>query len=107
MTSPIGGVSPLAAQAALRPVTPTPAAPATAAGGAAAAQGPSFAGALQEVSALQRGADSAALGVATGQLTDLHQLTVATSKASLAVEVTAALRDRAVEAYSEVMRMQV
>ena len=46
-------------------------------------------------------------GVATGQITDIHQFTTAAAKAQLGVELTVAVRNRAVEAYQEIMRMQV
>ena len=76
-------------------------------GGAAKPAGPSFAEGLREVEKLQAGADRAATGVATGQLQDIHQFTAAAAKASLGVELTVALRNKAVEAYQEIMRMQV
>lgn len=45
--------------------------------------------------------------LATGDLTDVHQFTVAAEKAALAMELTVAVRDRALAAYQEVMRMQL
>ncbi len=77
---------------------------------AAPAQGtqPSaFAESLKKVGDLTGAADNLAEGVATGQLTDLHQFTAAAAKAQLGVELTVAVRNRAVEAYQEIMRMQV
>lgn len=66
-----------------------------------------FADSLKSVSNLTGTADSLAEGVATGSLTDVHQFTAAAAKAQLGVELTVALRNRAVEAYQEIMRMQV
>ncbi len=66
-----------------------------------------FADSLNSVSQLTGSADKLAEGVATGQLTDLHQFTAAAAKAQLGVELTVALRNRAVDAYQEIMRMQV
>jgi flagellar hook-basal body complex protein FliE len=66
-----------------------------------------FADSLRQVSKLTGTADSLAEGVATGQLTDIHQFTSAAAKAQLGVELTVAVRNRAVEAYQEIMRMQV
>ena len=66
-----------------------------------------FANALDGVqSAIDRSED---LGrqLATGELTDVSQYLAAASKASVAVELTVAVRDRAIEAYQEIMRMQV
>lgn len=75
--------------------------------GAKPVQPSAFAESLQEVSNLSGTADSLAEGVATGQLTDVHQFTAAAAKAQLGVELTVAVRNRAVEAYQEIMRMQV
>ena len=66
-----------------------------------------FASGLKQVEQLQRTADGTATGLATGSLTDVHQFTTAASKASLGIDLTVALRNRAVEAYQEIMRMQV
>ena len=98
MTSPIGGVG------ATPFVPPTITKPAA---GTAGAQPSAFAESLQKVSDLTGTADNLAAGVATGQLTDVHQFTAAAAKAQLGVELTVAVRNRAVEAYQEIMRMQV
>jgi flagellar hook-basal body complex protein FliE len=75
--------------------------------GTAATQPSAFAESLQKVSDLTGSADNLAEGVATGSLTDVHQFTAAAAKAQLGVELTVAVRNRAVEAYQEIMRMQV
>lgn len=77
---------------------------------AGAAQGTdksAFARGLDSVQKLQDDADNLAAGVASGDITDIHQFTVAAAKANLAVELTTAIRNRAVEAYQDIMRMQV
>ena len=66
-----------------------------------------FAEGLKQVEQLQQTADATATGVATGSITDVHQYTTAASKAALGIDLTVALRNRAVEAYQEIMRMQV
>ncbi len=94
---------------AIAPIGVTPFVPPTLSGAPAAAL-PSdgvFAQGLAQVQELQASADVAATGVATGQLEDVHQFTAAAAKASLGVELTVAVRNRAVEAYQEIMRMQV
>jgi flagellar hook-basal body complex protein FliE len=78
-----------------------------AAAGTTPTQPTAFAESLKKVSDLTGAADTAAEGVATGQLTDVHQFTAAAAKAQLGVELTVAVRNRAVEAYQEIMRMQV
>ncbi len=76
-------------------------------GSSSPAGGSAFADALKDVGKLTGTADQLAEGVATGTLTDVHQFTAAAAKAQLGVELTVALRNRAVEAYQEIMRMQV
>lgn len=75
--------------------------------GPSGAGGAGFSDALKGVTGLTGTADSLAQGVATGTLTDVHQFTAAAAKAQLGVELTVAVRNRAVEAYQEIMRMQV
>jgi flagellar hook-basal body complex protein FliE len=70
-------------------------------------EGSGFAESLKKVADLTSNADTMAEGVATGSLTDVHQFTTAAAKAQLGVELTVAVRNRAVEAYQEIMRMQV
>ena len=78
-----------------------------AAGGAQGAGKSVFAEGLESVQKMTDSADQMAQGVATGGLQDVHQFTTAAAKAQLGVELTVALRNRAVEAYQEIMRMQV
>jgi flagellar hook-basal body complex protein FliE len=76
--------------------------------GAAAPSGQnSFAAGLEAVSKATQHADALGQQVATGQLQDIHQFMAASAKANLAVELTVAVRNKAVEAYQEIMRMQV
>ena len=78
-----------------------------AAGGAQGAGKSVFAEGLESVQKMTDSADQMAQGVATDGLQDVHQFTTAAAKAQLGVELTVALRNRAVEAYQEIMRMQV
>ena len=66
-----------------------------------------FAKGLEEVQKLTDTADKLGSELATGKLENLHDFMAATAKANLAVELTASVRNRAVEAYQEIMRMQV
>jgi flagellar hook-basal body complex protein FliE len=45
--------------------------------------------------------------VATGEITNLHDVTIASQKAKIALELTVTVRDKAVESYNEIMRMQM
>ena len=97
---------------AVLPIGATPFVPPTlssgpAVGTAAEPSPNAFAEGLKQVEQLQASADGAATGLATGSITDVHQFTTAASHASLGIDLTVALRNRAVEAYQEIMRMQV
>lgn len=63
--------------------------------------------ALEAVSDAERVADVAAEDVASGGDTSVHELMVAMTKASLSVDLLVQARNRAVEAYQEIMRMQI
>lgn len=62
---------------------------------------------LQGVSQLEHQADGAAAAFATGETTSVHEVMTATTKSRLAVDALVAVRNRAVEAYQEIMRLQV
>ncbi len=63
--------------------------------------------ALESVSAAERQADAIAVDIASGGNSGVHELMVATAKASLSVDLLVQVRNRAVEAYQEIMRMQI
>ena len=42
-----------------------------------------------------------------GDMTDVHQMMIATERASLGLELTVQVRNKVIEAYQEIMRMQV
>jgi len=62
-------------------------------------------GALDDLSATHRSADALATRAATGQLADVHDYTIAATEASLATELTVAVRNKAVEAFTSIMNM--
>jgi flagellar hook-basal body complex protein FliE len=64
-------------------------------------------GAAQEVNRLQLDVDSVSERVSTGQVEDLHTAMIAVQKASLALELTLQVRNKAIESYQEIMRMQL
>ena len=63
--------------------------------------------ALQGVANSQNTANSLAVQAATGNLTDVHNYTIAATEASLQTEMTVAVRDRAVAAFNQIMAMQI
>ena len=62
---------------------------------------------LENLQETQGTADSLAKQAATGDLSDLHDYMIASTQASLATELTVAVRNRAVESFQEIMRMQI
>src|SRR5476649_1494046 len=63
--------------------------------------------ALQGMQDSQDNANSLAVQAATGDLTDVHNYTIAATEASLQTEMTVAVRDRAVEAFNQIMAVQI
>jgi flagellar hook-basal body complex protein FliE len=63
--------------------------------------------ALDGLQSVQDNADGLAVKAATGDLTDVHNYTIAASEANLTTDFTVALRDKAVEAFQSIMGMQV
>jgi len=63
--------------------------------------------ALGQVDALQKNADAASLELATGQVEDMSGVMVAIEKASLALSLTVSTRDKVLDAYNQIMRMQM
>lgn len=63
--------------------------------------------ALGEVNKLQNDSAQASLDLAAGKLQDVSQVTIATEKATIAMQLTMQVRNKMIDAYQEVMRMQV
>jgi flagellar hook-basal body complex protein FliE len=61
---------------------------------------------LQRVEAAQDKADSLAIQAATGTLADVHEYTIAANEAQLTTQLTVAVRNKAIEAFNEIMRLQ-
>lgn len=103
----IAGLSAYANAAALGGAAPTsPTTPAGGPGGATPAVFPDITGGIDSLQALQSRSDALAVRAITGDLDDVHDYTIASTQASVALELTAALRNKAVEAFTEIMRMQ-
>jgi flagellar hook-basal body complex protein FliE len=77
--------------------------------GAAAAPAP-FAdlmtAAVGQVNKLETDANTAVAGLMSGNGVDVHQAMIATQKASMAFELSLAVRNKAVQAYQSVIGMQ-
>ncbi len=85
----------------------SPATPSTAPTGSS---GSSFASilsqGLDQVTSAQNKADSLAIGAATGNLTDIHDYTIAATQASLLTELATTIRSKGVDAFNQIMGMQ-
>jgi flagellar hook-basal body complex protein FliE len=83
----------------------------TGAGGAGGVAKPEFdnkvVAHLEELQATHKNADSLATKAATGDISDAHDYMIAATQASLATEMTTAVRNKAVEAFTSIMSMQV
>jgi flagellar hook-basal body complex protein FliE len=62
--------------------------------------------AIGDVSQLENEAQTTMTGLMTGAGVDVHQAMIATQKASMAFELALAVRNKAVQAYQQVMGMQ-
>jgi flagellar hook-basal body complex protein FliE len=78
--------------------------------GTSGASGTSFSsvlgGAVDNLSSLQNTADTLAVKAVTGDLTDIHQATLAATRAQVTMELVSAVRNKGVDAFNEIMRMQ-
>jgi len=63
--------------------------------------------ALGEVNKLQNDSAKASFDLAAGKLQDISQVTIAAEKATIAMQLTMQVRNKMIDAYQEVMRMQV
>lgn len=63
--------------------------------------------ALKKTNELQLESDELNMALAAGRVEDISQVVVAAQKAEIAIQLTLQLRNRAVSAYQEIMRMQV
>jgi flagellar hook-basal body complex protein FliE len=82
--------------------------------GAAATAGPSgpsfgdvLAGGLERLQSVHDRADGLAVQAATGDLSNLHDYTIAATEASVTTQLTTAVRNKALEAFTEIMRMSI
>lgn len=81
------------------------------AGAPSRSDGPGFGEALtdatKQVASLENQANQMAQKVASGDIAELHNAMLAMQKASTALELTVQVRNKVLEAYQEIMRMQV
>src|SRR3990170_6886870 len=73
----------------------------------AGGEGSPFARLLSELGNSSRAADGAMTDLATGGGNDLHDVVISMQMESLAFDLAVQIRNRLVDAYSEIFRMQV
>ena len=92
-------------------ISPMALPPLSAPAGTAAAAKPDFssmvAQGLEKLQATQANSDNLAVKATTGNLTDIHDYMIAANEATVATQLTVAVRNKAVEAFTEIMRMQM
>jgi len=66
----------------------------------------SLAGAIDGAQALQAESKTLAIQAVTGNLDDIHKATLASTRAQVTLELVAAVRNKGVDAFNEIMRMQ-
>lgn len=63
--------------------------------------------ALHNVNKLQTESDEYRNLLITGELESFHELTIAQEKANIALQLTLSIRNKVLDAYREIMRMQI
>lgn len=66
----------------------------------------SLASAVDDVQQLQSTSDGLAVQAVTGNLNDIHQATIASTRAQVTLELVSAVRDKGVDAFNQIMNMQ-
>ncbi len=62
---------------------------------------------LEDVNEMQIQGDKALRDIATGQVKDLHQAAIAIDKAEISMKMMLEIRNKALNAYKEVLRTQI
>ena len=101
----VAGISGVSGTSTLSPASNT-----SAASGASATSATSFAselgGAVDNLQRLQSTSNTLALQAVTGNLSDIHNATIASTRAQVTLELVATVRNKGVDAFNEIMRMQ-
>ncbi|MBU5677410.1 flagellar hook-basal body complex protein FliE [Alkaliphilus sp. MSJ-5] len=62
---------------------------------------------LEKVSSLEKESEQYSLKLATGELENIHEAMIAAQKADIALQLTMQIRNKVLDAYREIMRMQI
>ncbi|MEA4883643.1 MAG: flagellar hook-basal body complex protein FliE [Clostridia bacterium] len=63
--------------------------------------------ALDTVNDMQTRADRLTEKLATGEVSDIHQVMIAVDQVNIALQLTMQVRNKVIESYQEIMRMQI
>ena len=97
---PVSGID------ALSSALPSSLTPAAAPAGGGPAFATSITGAIDELRGLQSQSDALKVAAVTGDLDDIHSAMIASTRAAVTLELVAAVRNKGVDAFNEIMRMQ-
>jgi flagellar hook-basal body complex protein FliE len=108
----VPGIESIGFQPYVAPTLPASAATNAATGttkvsGTGAAFGDMLLDGLDRLESVQDKSDKLAVQAATGDLDDMHDYTIAATEASVTAQLTVAVRNRALEAFNEIMRMPI
>lgn len=103
---PIDGIGAISAVGSGGATTSATAGVAGATGTGGAAFGDALGGAIDNLQQLQGTSDKLAIQAVTGNLDDIHNATLASTRAQVTLELVAGVRNKAVDAFNEIMRMQ-
>jgi flagellar hook-basal body complex protein FliE len=73
---------------------------------AGTAFGEAMVGAVEGLQDAQRTSAELAVKAVSGDLTDIHDATIASARSAVTLELVAAVRNKGVDAFTEIMRMQ-
>ena len=106
MTSPLGGIVPvgMGAVSGVAGSTNVDAVTSTSNGDGFAA---TLAAVFDQLQGAQNTSNQMAAQAATGDLKDVHDYMIASAESSLATEMVVTIKNKAVEAFNEIMRMPV
>lgn len=101
-------ISPISGYAGVSPTSYLTQAAATkpSSGATDAAFGSSLGSAVDGLQQMQSTSSDLAIKAVTGDLSDVHDYTIAATQSAVAMELTATIRNKAIDAFSEIMRMQ-
>ncbi len=99
---PVSGVSGVSGIPSAFPVTAPTGAPRP----SASAFGSVLTGAVENLQGLQQTSGQLAVAAVTGDLSDIHAATIASTRAAVTLELVSTVRNKGVEAFNEIMRMQ-